>query len=279
MRNRRKIFATSYIYETVKSYELEVLNRAKNNTNSLEITDELKWAHDVLENYFEVVGSHSTINKSKKIFQSLSVLISNEKKRIPYKRDLDTPLPVSYDNLLALSHKRRSVRWYLPKNVPRECIDQAILVATQSPSSCNRQPFEFRVFDEPDLVKKISSLPLGARDFYHNFPAVIVVIGKLRAYFSERERHVIYIDAGLASMSLLYALETLGLSSCTLNWPDIEESEKEMSALLNLDLDERVILLISVGYPDPDAMVPYSQKKELDLLRSYNCVSKSTIDV
>ena len=37
--------------------------------------------------------------------------------------------------------------------VPREGIDQAMRAAAQSPSACNRQPFEFRVFDDPVLPK------------------------------------------------------------------------------------------------------------------------------
>ncbi len=145
------------------------------------------------------------------------------------------------------------------------------MVGAQSPSACNRLPFEFHIFDEPEMVKKVSSIPMGTKGFSQNFSAIVVVVGKLRAYFSERDRHVIYIDAALASMSFMFALETLGLSSCPINWPDIEECEKKMtSVLVDLEPDERVIMLISVGYPAPDGMVPYSQKKELDLLRRYN---------
>ncbi|NEP85066.1 MAG: nitroreductase family protein [Okeania sp. SIO3C4] len=269
MKNRRDVFAVDYIEETVKCYEYAVLNKKQDVSKS----DELQWARDVLENYFNIVTSHPVIDKAKSIFLALcnkSQDEKDEKKRIPYKRELTNPSSVSYENLLELSHRRRSVRWYIQKTVPRDLIDQAILVAAQSPSACNRQPFEFRIFDEPKLVKKVSSIPMGTRGFNQNFPTIVVVVGKLRAYFSERDRHVIYIDAALASMSFMYALETLGLSSCPINWPDIEESEKRMTSCLNLEPDERVIMLISVGYPDPDGMVPYSQKKELDLLRRYN---------
>ncbi|MEB3342554.1 nitroreductase family protein [Okeania sp.] len=266
MKNRRDVFALDYIEETVKCYEYAVVN----NKQEISQSDELQWARDVLSNYFDIVSSHPVIDKVKTTFLALNTKSKDEKKRIPYKRELTNPPPVSYENLLELSHRRRSVRWYLQKTVPRNLIDQAILIAAQSPSACNRQPFEFRIFDEPELVKKVSSIPMGTRGFNHNFPVIVVVVGKLRAYFDERDRHVIYIDGSLASMSFMYALETLGLSSCPINWPDIEESEKKMTSCLNLEPDERVIMLISVGYPDPDGMVPYSQKKELDLLRRYN---------
>lgn len=266
MKNRRDVFAVDYIEETVECYEYAVLNKNK------EISDapELQWANDVLENYFSIVASHPVIDRAKKRFLALCSQSQEGKKRIPYKRELSNPPPVAYEDFLHLSHRRRSVRWYLQKAVPRELIDQGILVAAQSPSACNRQPFQFRIFDEPEMVKKVASVPIGTKGFSHNFPAIVVVVGKLRAYFRERDRHVIYIDAALASMSFMYALETLGLSSCPINWPDIEACEKKMTALLNLEPDERVIMLISVGYPDPDGMVPYSQKKSLDLLRRYN---------
>jgi hypothetical protein len=71
-------------------------------------------------------------------------------------------------------------------------------------------------------------------------------------------------------MSFVFALETLGLSSTLINWPDLEPLELKMRKAIGLDLSERVVMLIAVGYDDPTALVPFSQKKELDSIRSYN---------
>jgi nitroreductase len=71
-------------------------------------------------------------------------------------------------------------------------------------------------------------------------------------------------------MSFVLALETLGLASCCINWPDVESRERGMASLLRLEPDERVVMLIALGYPDPDAMVPASGKKSLDTVRRYN---------
>ncbi|MDY6781370.1 MAG: nitroreductase family protein [Cyanobacteriota bacterium] len=266
MRPRREFFALDYIKETVDCYQKSIVSKGKDISESTE----LQWAHDVLEEYFNIVSDHDVIQKAKKKFIVLDKPKLSEQKRIPYKRNIDEPLPVDYEDLLKLAYRRRSLRWYLQKPVPRNLMDKAITVAALSPSACNRQPFEFRIFDDPDMVKKVASIPMGTKGFSQNFPAIVVVIGQLRAYFSERDRHVIYIDAALASMSFMYALETLELSSCPINWPDIEERERKMTALLDLEPDRRVVMLISVGYPDPEGMIPYSQKKELDLLRRYN---------
>ena len=264
MKPRRDVFALEYIEETVDSYVRFIQDLPEQ-----EIDDELKWARDVLTEYFSAVKAVPTIDVAKRKFLQVKKL-DKSATRVPYFRNLNAPSPVSYENLLELSYLRRSVRWYLPEPVPRDLIDKAISVAALSPSACNRQPFEFRVFDDPEMVKKVASIPGGTKGFNHNFPTIIVVVGKLRAYFSERDRHIIYIDGSLASMSLLYALETLGLSSCCINWPDVDEPEKAMTALLNLEPDERVVMLISVGYPDPDGMVPFSQKKSLNEIRRYN---------
>ena len=78
------------------------------------------------------------------------------------------------------------------------------------------------------------------------------------------------IDSSLAAMSFMYGLETVGLSSSVINWPDFEPLEAKMQKTLGLDVTDRVIMLIAVGYANPDGLVPYSQKKELDTFRSYN---------
>ena len=264
---RRDIFATDFIEETVEIYG-SVFKASEGNIDE---ETELKWAHDVLKEYFNIVDEHPIINKAKSRFISIQNGNSiNNSQYVPYKRNLALPSPVEYEALLKLSKRRRSVRWYLPKAVPKELIDKAISVAALSPSACNRQPYEFRIFDEPELVKKVASIPMGTAGYYDNIPVIAVIIGKLRAYFSERDRHLIYIDSSLAAMSFMYALETLGLSTCSINWPDIPDKERKIKNLLELEPDERPIMMISLGYPDPDKLVCYSQKKPLSLLRKYN---------
>ena len=73
-------------------------------------------------------------------------------------------------------------------------------------------------------------------------------------------------------MTFMLTLETLGLSSCPINWPDVAGFETNIRKTLNLDLVERPIMLISCGYPDKEAKVPFSEKKDLDEIRSFNKV-------
>ena len=39
---------------------------------------------------------------------------------------------------------------------------------------------------------------------------------------------------------------------------------------LGLEPDERVIMLVALGDPDPEGLVTYSQKRPLDELRSFS---------
>jgi nitroreductase len=154
--------------------------------------------------------------------------------------------------------------------VPREAIDFAVEVAGESPSACNRQPFEFLVYDDPELVQKIASIPKGCSTFSHNFPCVVLIVGKQNAFSHERDRHVVYVDASLAAMSFQYALTAQGIGSCCINWPALGPQDAQARKLIKLEKYEQPILLISVGYPEPERLVPISVKKPVEELRSYN---------
>ena len=268
MRPRRDVFAVSYIHEAMEFYERVVSNpRHRESYNA----DELKWAHDVLSSYFTVVGSHPKIDAYRKRFQQLPGLDSGCASRaVPYRRDLSVAPSVTIEALQELAQRRRSVRWFLPRPVSRESIRNAVAVALQSPSACNRQPFVFRVVDDPKLVQRVASISYGTVGYSGNIPVIIVLVGRLRNYFDERDRHLIYIDTSLAAMGLVYALEAQGLSSCCINWPDVEARELEIAQVLGLDPDERPIMLVAVGYPDPDGLVAFSQKKTVDQICRFN---------
>ncbi|MEM6328871.1 MAG: nitroreductase family protein [Planctomycetota bacterium] len=262
-RPRRPVFARDYIGETVRVYTTLAAEK------DAAIQPLLNWAHDVLSEYFELVSEDPAIEPHRQRFASSQNGFCSGTKLMPYQRE-QTPLRVDLEGLSELAWRRRSVRWFVDKPVPRDVIDRAVEVAKLSPSACNRQPFEFRVYDDPELSKKVGAVPMGTRGFAQNFPCVIVIVGDLRAYFSERDRHVIYVDAGLAAMALQFALEVQGVSTCCINWPDVEANERAMDSLIGLKPNQRPVMCMAVGYADPEGSVPYSQKKGLDEIRSYN---------
>jgi nitroreductase len=267
MRPRRDVFAADYISETVDCY-LGIIK----NSSSKAASSQIKWFTDVLSEYFSIIKKHPVIDVEKKKFLNA---VNESQTQInvtstPYFRNHQDFSTISYEEFYKLSRQRRSVRWFLEKPVPRDLIDKAILAAIQAPSACNRQPFSFRVIDDKEMVDQAVLLPMGTKGYAHSIQTFIIVVGNLEAYFDERDRHLIYIDASLANMSLMLAFETLGLSSCPINWPDIEERESKMSDFLKLEPYERPIMCIGVGYPDPEGMVAYSEKRDLEKIRKYN---------
>jgi nitroreductase len=266
MQPRRSSFAGDYILETVHFYSVAV-KRASGTT--IDAT-ELQWAHDVLREYFLIVDdSNPAVRKARAEFEVLEHL-SEPGEAKPYAHSSIKRSDLTYDQLLQLSQQRRSVRWFADRPVEREKIDRALEVGRQSPTACNRLPYEFRIFDDPEMVQKVAGIPFGAAGYSHQIPTLVVVIGRLDSYFSPRDRHVIYVDASLASMGFMYGLEAQGLSSSVINWPDFEPLEQKMSRTLRLAPHERVIMLMAVGYADPDGLVAFSQKKDLEVLRKYN---------
>jgi len=295
MRPRRPVFAVDYIGETVAAFEqacrFDSLNAA-----------ELKWASDVLLQYFQVCGSHSVIDREKTRFLKVIGMASlvetatgccdaqtaadnstkhlatspadgfvvtphaTTRSSVPY-RHADLPTySINFSELSLLFQRRRSVRWFLPKTVPKELIYQAVAAASQAPSACNRQPFRFDLLANPADAQKIAALAMGTAGFEHNIQCLLVVVGDLSCYPAERDRHVIYIDASLATMQLMLALETLGLASCPINWPDIEVRERAIAQKLKLPVYQRPVMLLAVGYADPTGGIAYSQKKSPALL-------------
>lgn len=266
MKPRAETFASDYISETV-----DIFSKLKDNISPV-ILDDLNWANDVLTEFFRVVKPDIRISEAHQRFLNAQYLSSKGPARIPFPRGRMIS-PIKFEDLYALAIQRRSIRFFEQRPVSRDLIDQAIDIARLSPSACNRQAFEFRIFDDPDLVRKIGSIPMGAAGLYQNFPAIAVVVGHLSAYATERDRHVIYIDGSLAAMSFMLALETLGLSSCPINWPEIESRDALMMSRLGLAYDERVVMLIALGYADPDGLIPFSEKKNIEQIRSYNKIS------
>ncbi len=265
MKPRKEIFALDYIDETMDAF----LSLLKSNELDKNIPKH-KWFNDVLNEYFSSIISHPKTDAYKEKLKEFDFTFGNsENPSTPQKRKETLHSNITFEEFSKLSRQRKSVRWFKDKKIPRELIDKAILTAIQAPSACNRQPFEYYVIDSEDLLKKAVEIPMGTKGYSQTIPMFIVVVGDLSAYFSERDRHLIYIDASLANMAFLFALETMGLSSCSINWPDIEEKEIQMKRLLNLKKYQRPIMCIAVGYGDEDGGVPFSEKKSIESIRKY----------
>ena len=181
MKPRRVPFAVSYIDETVAAFVVAVSAQS-----SAVASVEIAWANDVLVEYFDIHVHEESVREIKSVFESVQLKGRHGSPRIPYRRDLSILPSVSFDALRALAKRRRSVRWFLPRPVERHLLDQALEVGALGPSACNRQPFQFRFFDDHDLVQKIIGISYGLAGYGHQVPVVAVVVGQQRHFFDER---------------------------------------------------------------------------------------------
>lgn len=269
MRPRRSEFGLATIERTMSSFEA-LVRRGEIGRD----TAEFNWMYSVLSEYFDATsGSENPLLVKMRgrfaTFESLAAEV--EPTNGPHPHALGDPA-VDIAALERLAQDRRSVRWFLPKPVPREVVDRAVLIAAESPTACNRQPYRFEIFDDPEAIAKVAEIPMGTRGFAHGLQGLIVVVGDLSAFYDNRDRHLIYVDGCLASMGLIYGLEAQGVASCTINWPDLLEREKAMRKLLGLASYERVIMLLAYGYADPEGLVPFSAKRQIDEIRRFASV-------
>lgn len=261
MRPRRNSFAEDYIRETIDVYQRAVLETEW-------CQEERKWCTDVLREYFALVQDTPTIAEARGLFKKVDCGYSSEGARryTPYSFKELPKASVSFEDLDLLFKRRRSVRWFLQREVPHELIIKAVDSATFAPSACNRQPYTFYVSADRDRAFEMISCAGGTHGWRDGVSCTIAVVGDLSAYPFEKDRHLIYIDAALASMQLILALETLGLSSCAVNWPDIDKAEVQIKNILGLEDYQRPVMLIAVGYALEEGGIPFSQKKKSDLL-------------
>lgn len=266
MRPVRDTFATDYIRPTIKGFHAGVTSGEVAPGHA-----EFSWMYSVLSRYFEVTMTtgNKTIQQCRELFEeAIATIEPGPTDSGPHTAQPIVP-SVKIDDLHTLATGRRSVRWFTAEHVERDLVDRAVEIAAESPTACNRQPYRFEIFDDPVSTAKVAAIPMGTDGYEHQIPGLIVIVGDLSAFFHKRDRHLIYIDGCLAAMGLLYGLESQGVNSCCINWPDIPEKEAEITKLLGLKPYERVIMLVAYGYADSEALVPFSAKRRVDEIRTF----------
>lgn len=210
-----------------------------------------------------------------------------------------TPVPLDFERLdpedaLARSREftatmeaRRSVRLFSAEPVAPELIDNALTVAGTAPSGAHQQPWTFAVVSDPETKAKLrNAAEKEERDFYErratdewkeaiepigtdwvkthitDAPYVIVVFEqpwrpgpngtKIKHYYVRE-------SVGIAVGFLLAALQVSGLCALT-HTPSPMGFLRE---LLDRPENERPFILIPVGYPADDAVVPDLSRKPL----------------
>lgn len=161
-----------------------------------------------------------------------------------------------------LAKSRSSIRNFTSK-APLDDIKSAIEVSIKTPSVCNRQPWKAYYYQSKEQIKELLQYQNGNVGFRESIPSLIIVTGNLKEMEFTYERHQLYIDGGLFSMTIIYALHSLGIGSCCLNWCSKPYNDWKAHKKAGIPLDEEIIMYIAVGLYDQKTKVTCSPKKPI----------------
>ena len=184
--------------------------------------------------------------------------------------------------------RRRTVRQFSDRPVPREIIEECLLAAGTAPNGANLQPWHFVVVSVPKIKHEIrvaaeeeekefydrrapqewleALAPLGTdenKPFLEIAPYIIVIFGKNHSELPDGRKvknYYVNESVGIATGMLITALHNAGLVSLT----HTPSPMGFLNNILNIPSDEKPFLLLVTGYPADDAEVPVIQKKSLE---------------
>ena len=165
---------------------------------------------------------------------------------------------------------RHSIRHFSDKPVPEDLIENAVRMARFTPSVCNRQSWKVYAYSESQLLKKVVACQMGNKGFGEQIKTILVITSNTETFFSIGERNQCWIDGGMFSMSLIYALHSLGLGSICLNWSAEKEVDEELHRVASIPESEAVIMLIGIGFLPKTLRVAYSHRKSVDEVLVWN---------
>jgi nitroreductase len=167
------------------------------------------------------------------------------------------------------ANSRWSVRDYSEKIVSDEIIWECVDIAKKTPSVCNRQAWHVYAVRSQEIKKAAVDLQDGNRGFGDYIPYVLIITVNQRAFIGANERNQAFVEGGLFSMSLMYALHSKGLGSCSLNWMRFPSDDKKLRKLLGMGDSESIIMYLSVGHLKEHFFVAGSARKETEKFITY----------
>jgi nitroreductase len=166
-------------------------------------------------------------------------------------------------DLTQFFHSRYSIRHFSEEEVNISLIEKAMTMAQKTPSVCNRQSCRVYMFSDEESKRKILSYQNGNRGFGDQASKVLIVTSNLEYFTSIGERNQGWIDGGMFSMSLVYALHSLGLGTCCLNWSVEYKKDKLLKLVADIPDAELIIMMIAVGHLPKDLKIAQSPRKPL----------------
>ncbi len=165
----------------------------------------------------------------------------------------------------AFSQSRSSIRSFTGENLPLQTVLEALELARNAPSACNRQSWRTHVYTERDQLYAILQVQGGNRGFGHRTSKLIVITGEVGVFDEPAERNQAYIDGGIYAMNVLYALHYFRVGACILNCSFTPEREEQVRALCGATPSEVFIAMIACGVPSAKFRIAASLRTPLHL--------------
>ncbi|MEZ4485266.1 MAG: nitroreductase family protein [Syntrophotaleaceae bacterium] len=170
----------------------------------------------------------------------------------------------SKGDFASLSKSRCSIRDFSTGDVPLQEIQDSVVLASKSPSTCNRQSARVHCFCNEQDIQRILDLHKGARGFSSYVNKLLIVAGDLKACVGVGDRSQVYLDCGIFTMSLLYALQYRGIGACILHWNVDLKKDKNLRSLIEIPSSHTIVCMIAVGMLNEKFNVPISQRKPIE---------------
>src|SRR5271170_5773373 len=189
--------------------------------------------------------------------------------------------------------RRRTVREFADRPVPREVIEECLRAAGTAPNGANLQPWHFVVVSDAAIKREIrieaekeerefyqhkaprewldALAPLGTdehKPFLEAAPYLIAIFAQSYALLPDGRKvkhYYVQESVGIATGMLITALHYAGLASLT----HTPSPMGFLNKLLGRPAQERPFLILVVGYPAADAMVPKLTKKSLQEITTF----------
>jgi nitroreductase len=146
---------------------------------------------------------------------------------------------VETKEVLDFFYRRRSVRRFAKKAIPKETLEILMKSAMAAPSGNNTQPWEFVIVRDPKIKEEISRVHpwVGMAD---EAGAAIIILGDRGSEWWKE-------DCAAATENLLLAAANLGLGTvwCGIN----PEQAKTVRKILKIPEKMEVLCIVPIGYP------------------------------
>lgn len=206
---------------------------------------------------------------------------------LPVQTDQSTLLP-RCQSWFDFMNRRRSIRQFSSQPVGRQVIEEIIKTASTAPSGAHKQPWTFCAVSDPEIKAKIREAAEKeefenyhgrmsdewlkdlekfdtnwVKEFLTEAPWLIVIFRK--AYDQDEKgnkskNYYVQESVGIAAGFLIAAIHQAGL--CTLT--HTPSPMAFLQDILGRPDNEKPFLLLPVGFPHPECMVPDLHRKSLE---------------